>query len=77
MLQKTSLLTTTIILIAILTQTNTKMFLEAPPDLATYFQRVYGKQGIPYSIANYGVVPYGKTISGRLGIPTVLEDCVY
>jgi hypothetical protein len=32
---------------------------------------------VPYSIANYGIVPYGKVISGELGIPEFLEDCLY
>jgi hypothetical protein len=77
MLQKSNFFRTYLTVITLLTQTESKMFLEAPPDLATYFRRVYGDQGIPYSVANYGVVPYGKTISGRVGIPTVLEDCVY
>lgn len=22
-------------------------------------------------------MPYGKTVSGKIGIPTVLEDCIY
>jgi hypothetical protein len=28
--------------------------------------------GIPYSVANFGDIPYGKTIVGELTLPTVL-----
>ena len=41
-----------------------KMVVQSPPELAAFFSAKYGDSGIPYSIANYGIVPYGKVISG-------------
>lgn len=41
-----------------------KMAIQSPPELSAYFAEKYGEAGIPYSIANYGIVPYGKVISG-------------
>ena len=52
--------------------THTKMILHGPTELANYFSNKYGDKGIPFSIANYGEVPYGKTISGKVGTPSVL-----
>lgn len=49
-----------------------KLTIQAPQDLAAYFNNKYGSEGIPYSIANYGIVPYSKTISGSIGTPSVL-----
>ena len=49
---------------------------QAPQFLTDYFVKKYPSGNVPYSIANYGDVPYGKTISGEVGLPTVLEDCV-
>lgn len=54
-----------------------KMIIQSPSDLSLYFKTKYTDGSIPYSIANYGVVPYGKMISGEIGIPEFLEDCVY
>ncbi len=54
-----------------------KLIIQSPKALSDFFDTKYGKEGIFYSIANYGEVPYGKTISGKVSIPSVLEDCVY
>ena len=48
----------------------------SPESLVEYFREKYHTGNVPFSIANYGEVPYGKTISGEIGVPTVLEDCV-
>lgn len=48
----------------------------SPESLVKYFGEKYHAGNVPFSIANYGEVPYGKTISGEIGLPTVLEDCV-
>lgn len=48
------------------------MKIQSPPELAAFFSTKYPDGSIPYSIANYGNVPYGKTISGEIGIPSVL-----
>ncbi len=40
------------------------MYIQSPPQLAEYFVNKYPKGNIPYSIANYGDVPYGKVVSG-------------
>ena len=49
-----------------------RLTIQAPQDLAAYFNNKYGSNGIPYSTANYGIVPYSKTISGSIGTPSVL-----
>lgn len=54
-----------------------RMVVQAPPALQEYFAGRYPGGDIPFSTANYGVVPYGKTITGELGIPSFLEDCIY
>lgn len=58
--------------VAFFTQNQAKMLVQSPPELSIFFEKKYAGKGIPYSIANYGVVPYGKTVSGKLGIPSVL-----
>lgn len=54
-----------------------KLTIQSPSGLAAIFATKYGDKGVPYSLANYGIVPYGKTIVGRVGVPSVLEDCAY
>jgi hypothetical protein len=56
-----------IVLLAALLQA--KMVIQSPTDLSLYFKTKYTDGKIPYSIANYGVIPYGKMISGEIGIP--------
>ncbi len=51
-------------LLFLLTIVASKMVIQSPPELSAYFATKYGESGIPYSIANYGIVPYGKVISG-------------
>jgi hypothetical protein len=51
-------------LLLLLTLVAAKMVIQSPPELSAYFAEKYGQSGIPYSIANYGIVPYGKVISG-------------
>ena len=36
----------------------------SPQPLVDFFNNKYPNSSIPYSIANYGDVPYGKTLSG-------------
>ena len=48
-----------------------------PESLSNFFKEKYHAGNVPFSIANYGDVPYGKTISGEIGLPSVLEDCVF
>lgn len=62
----------TILAITLPLLTNCKIIIQAPTDLAAKIQSKHGDKGIPYSIANYGIVPYGKTISGKLAVPSVL-----
>lgn len=54
-----------------------KLSIQSPAKLSAIFASKYGEDGIPYSIANYGSVPYGKSIAGSVGVPSVLEDCLY
>ena len=49
----------------------------SPQSLVDVFMKKYNESSIPFSIANYGDVPYGKTISGEVALPSVLEDCVF
>lgn len=53
-----------LLLIALTARLSAKMVVQGPPELAEYFRQRYGDEGLPYGIANYGLVPYGKTISG-------------
>jgi hypothetical protein len=44
-----------------------KLVIVSPPTLKKFFLDKYGAGniiGIPYSIANYGDIPYGKSIVG-------------
>lgn len=44
-----------------------KLVIVSPPSLKKFFSDKYGADniiGIPYSIANYGDIPYGKSIVG-------------
>lgn len=66
-----------VLLLAVFNHTHAKMTIQAPQQLAAYFSNKYGAAGIPYSVANYGIVPYSKTVSGAIGTPSVLEDCVF
>ena len=56
---------------------SSKMIVQAPSSAVAMFAVKYPNGEIPYSIANYGAVPYGKTISGQIGTPSVLEDCIF
>ena len=49
----------------------------SPQSLVEVFMKKYNESSIPFSIANYGDVPYGKTISGEGALPSVLEDCAF
>jgi hypothetical protein len=66
-----------LLLLTLLTLASSLLKVQAPPELVAYFSIQYPAGSIPYSVANYGEVPYGKTISGELGLPSVLEDCIY
>jgi hypothetical protein len=70
-------LPTLLLLVVSLATVGAKMIIQSPPELSAHFSSKYGEAGIPYSIANYGIVPYGKVISGEMGIPEFLEDCIY
>jgi hypothetical protein len=65
-------LITVILLLLTLNLVHSKLTIQAPQDLAAYFSNKYENNGLPYSIANYGIVPYSKTISGSITTPSVL-----
>ncbi len=48
----------------------------SPYDLAQHFSELYPYE-IPYSIANFGDVPYGRSLTGTLATPLYLENCIY
>ena len=52
------------ITISLYASVQSTMYIQSPPALAQYFVNKYPKGNIPYSIANYGDVPYGKVVSG-------------
>lgn len=75
-----------IILLIIAAYASTRLVIVNPPSLKKFFADKYAQKyggtgeeyvGIPYSIANYGDIPYGKSIVGELALPSVLENCVY
>jgi hypothetical protein len=53
-----------IIAMILVTIATSRMIVQSPPALVELFAIKYPEGDIPFSIANYGVVPYGKTISG-------------
>lgn len=50
------------------------LVIRSPASLKKYFDDKYGPNstGIPYSLANFGDVPYGRSLVGELATPTVL-----
>ncbi len=56
--------------------TDSKLIIQSPPQLQAQLQTLY-PDGIPYSIANYGDVPFGKTLTGNLYMPRFLDNCEY
>ena len=52
--------------------------MQSPLALKEFFQAKYNitNGSIPFSLANYGDIPYGKTISGKIALPEILENCV-
>lgn len=53
-----------IIATILLTIVTSRMIVQSPPAVVELFATKYPEGDIPYSIANFGIVPYGKTISG-------------
>ncbi len=51
-------------ILALTLLTISKMIVQSPSELVQFFAKKYPNGDIPYSIANYGNVPYGKTLSG-------------
>lgn len=51
-------------ILALTLLTTSKMIVQSPSELVQFFAEKYQNGDIPYSIANYGNVPYGKTLSG-------------
>lgn len=52
------------LVVMLIVQLSAKMMVQSPSELASYFADKYPDGSIPYSIANYGIIPYGKVISG-------------
>lgn len=61
-----------LLVVALLAVAVSRMIVQSPPAVVEIFAKKYPDGNIPFSIANYGVIPYGKTISGEIGIPSVL-----
>jgi hypothetical protein len=60
------------IIVLMVVHVSGKMIVQSPPELVSYFNNKYASGSLPYSIANYGIVPYGKVISGEIGVPEFL-----
>lgn len=59
------------LLLALLSLTSTRLVIQSPPELKEMLS-VKHPDGIPYSVANYGDVPFGKSMSGTIVIGSVL-----
>jgi hypothetical protein len=53
-----------LLVVALLAVAISHMIVQSPATVVEIFAKKYPDGKIPFSIANYGVVPYGKTISG-------------
>ena len=60
-----------LLLLVLIATTTCKLFISSPTKLVEEIKQKY-PEGIPYSIANYGDVPFGTTLSGTVFIPEVL-----
>lgn len=65
------LLTTTLFMIV-----RAKFIIQSPPELKARLEQMY-PDGIHYSVANYGDVPFGKSLSGTVFTSTFLENCEF
>ena len=51
--------------------------IKSPPELVKIVNEKH-PNGIPYSVANYGDIPFGKSLGGTIYLPTsVEENCIY
>jgi hypothetical protein len=66
-----------LILAVAITTSVAQLVVRTPTALQELFAKKYKDGQIPYSLANFGEVPYGKTIIGEMSIPSVLMDCVF
>ena len=67
-----------LILIALLSGCiQSRFIIKSPPELAKIINEKH-PEGIPYSVANYGDIPFGKSLGGTIYLPTsVEENCIY
>jgi hypothetical protein len=54
-----------IILVSFATLSYCKLIIQSPPELKAKLESLY-PEGIRYSIANYGDVPFGKSLAGTI-----------
>lgn len=48
-----------------------KLIIQSPAELKKWVEDKH-PDGIPYSVANYGDVPFGKSMSGKIVFSTIL-----
>ena len=54
-----------------------RLVIKSPSELAQLIEARH-PDGIPYSVANYGDIPFGKSLGGTIHLPTsVAENCIY
>jgi hypothetical protein len=55
----------------LLVEVSTKLIIQSPPELKSKLEQLY-PQGIHYSVANYGDVPFGKSLTGTIYLSSYL-----
>ena len=66
-----------ILLLVLFATARSRLTITSPPELVEILNQKH-PDGIPYSVANYGDVPFGKSIAGNIFLPpSVLENCIY
>lgn len=54
-----------------------RLEIKSPPELAKIVKERH-PNGIPYSVANYGDVPFGKSLVGNIYLPeSYMENCIF
>jgi hypothetical protein len=67
--------TTFVTLVFVMFSLSTQKFIvQSPSELKSTLEKQF-PQGIVYSVANYGEVPFGRSLTGVIYINEFLENC--
>lgn len=58
-------------ILSLLVLSSSKLIIQSPPELKAKLEQQF-PQGIPYSVANYGEVPFGKSLTGTIFVSSYL-----